>query len=135
MNALQYLHKNSIAHGDLNLTNILINPQTLEVKIIDFGLSKIKSSIDSLSPLQGNQSFRLPAAMMCGNVFVADIWGLALIIISIFSRKKITTNQAIRLIEIDSENKTLNKIFRFLKLMMIVEEKDNFTIALFMTAF
>lgn len=32
------LHNNGISHGDINSSNILINPKTLQVKFIDFGL-------------------------------------------------------------------------------------------------
>ena len=33
---MEYLHQNDISHGDLNLGNILIDPETLKIKIIDF---------------------------------------------------------------------------------------------------
>lgn len=35
---ISFLHENDIAHGDINSDNILINPDTLKVKLIDFGL-------------------------------------------------------------------------------------------------
>lgn len=37
--ALAAVHQNSIIHKDLNPRNILVNPRTREVKIIDFGIS------------------------------------------------------------------------------------------------
>lgn len=37
---VEYMHVNSIAHMDLKLDNIIINPNDKSLKIIDFGLSK-----------------------------------------------------------------------------------------------
>lgn len=37
--AFECIHDNGVAHIDLKLENIMINPSTLEVKVIDFGCS------------------------------------------------------------------------------------------------
>ena len=37
---MDFLHKNNIIHRDLKHDNIMINPDTLEVKIIDLGFAK-----------------------------------------------------------------------------------------------
>jgi serine/threonine protein kinase len=42
--AVDELHKAGIAHRDLKGENIMINPETLEIKIIDFGVGCIKDS-------------------------------------------------------------------------------------------
>ena len=38
---LEYLHSHKIIHRDLKPDNILINPETLEVAICDFGMADI----------------------------------------------------------------------------------------------
>lgn len=39
VDALEYVHSKGVIHGDLKPDNIMVNPQTLSVKLIDFGLS------------------------------------------------------------------------------------------------
>lgn len=39
---LNVIHSNDIYHGDLNLSNIMVNPVTGQIKYIDFGFSCIK---------------------------------------------------------------------------------------------
>ena len=40
LEGLKYLHSLSIVHQDLKPQNIMINPKTSEVKLVDFGISK-----------------------------------------------------------------------------------------------
>jgi predicted ATPase/serine phosphatase RsbU (regulator of sigma subunit) len=40
---INQIHKNNIIHKDINPLNILIQPETLKIKIIDFGISSIYS--------------------------------------------------------------------------------------------
>lgn len=44
------LHKIKIEHGDLHLDNILINPQTFDIKIIDFGKCTDYSDLVDFEP-------------------------------------------------------------------------------------
>eukprot|EP01117_Protostelium_nocturnum_P006506 TRINITY_DN2344_c0_g1_i4.p1 TRINITY_DN2344_c0_g1~~TRINITY_DN2344_c0_g1_i4.p1 ORF type:complete len:235 (+),score=74.52 TRINITY_DN2344_c0_g1_i4:273-977(+) len=39
ISAVQYLHAEGVVHRDLKLENIMIDPSTLEIKIIDFGFA------------------------------------------------------------------------------------------------
>ncbi|KXS19616.1 kinase-like protein [Gonapodya prolifera JEL478] len=41
LSALRFLHRHNILHRDIKLDNIIVNPQTLRVKLIDFNLSCI----------------------------------------------------------------------------------------------
>lgn len=96
---LMFLHKNSIAHRDLNLYNVLVSPQTCAVKIIDFGLSmKIRDSFDSESP-EGNMLYRPPALEVFQDLLSADIWNAGLIFLSVFLKRNITTKAALMLLK------------------------------------
>jgi serine/threonine protein kinase len=39
--SMNKIHKTGILHGDINSKNILINPNTLDIKLIDFGNCKL----------------------------------------------------------------------------------------------
>ncbi len=43
---LDYIHKQNFIHRDLKPSNIVINPETLSLKILDFGLA-IRSDKDN----------------------------------------------------------------------------------------
>ena len=88
---VKFLHTQSIAHRDLTLGNILINPQNLQVKIIDFGLSR--KNADFTSSPEGNPLYRPPPMQIFENLFFADMWNLSLIFMSVFMKKKITTKK------------------------------------------
>jgi serine/threonine protein kinase len=42
--ALEFIHSKNIYHGDLHDDNIMIHPETLDVRIIDFGYCRLDSS-------------------------------------------------------------------------------------------
>ena len=61
---LGYLHQNNIIHKDINPSNIVINPKTKQVALIDFGISKRckheTTSLKSPNILEGNLSYMSP---------------------------------------------------------------------------
>jgi predicted ATPase/signal transduction histidine kinase/CheY-like chemotaxis protein len=62
--ALGKVHQNKVIHKDLNSSNIVLNPQTGQLKIIDFGLSTILSqenpSLKSPNLLEGTLAYISP---------------------------------------------------------------------------
>lgn len=128
---LCYLHENNILHQDFNVKNILINPETLSIKIIDFGVSQriTERDIQTIIDRQGNFRFRVPKESLdkSQNCYFSDIWGLCLIVLSLFMKKTLSSKDALKLQLIDEnmveslvlreflEEKNKNaKIFEFL---------------------
>ncbi|MEP0754614.1 AAA family ATPase [Trichocoleus sp. Lan] len=58
------IHQSNIIHKDINLSNIVLNPQTGELKIIDFGLSTVLSrentALKSPNVLEGTLAYISP---------------------------------------------------------------------------
>ena len=81
MSAINFCHFKLITHQDLKLENICINPDTLEIKIIDFGyatISKNEKEILSIKTCKGTPFYSSPEKFkrkkMDGRK--SDIWSL-----------------------------------------------------------
>ena len=103
-NSLNYLHENSVVHGDFNLKNILICQNSYKIKLIDFGLAK-KMDFDEvcgalLTP-EGNFKYRAPKTDIFQNSYACDLWGFGLIVLSILMKKKISTKKVIKMFGYD----------------------------------
>lgn len=78
--------------------NILINPSSLEIKIVDFGLAKNEKFESQIFSPQGNIKYRPPFfSQGFQNRFCIDVWGFCLVVLSVMMRKKITTKKALSL--------------------------------------
>ena len=113
--SIEYLHLRNISHGDLNINNILIDSETHQIKIIDFGLAKVIQNPDEVSSAQGNYNFRPPKNLTFTSAFINDVWSLALIALSLIKGKVINTCKAIKIIKKEDQNLKVSKIAMFLK--------------------
>lgn len=134
LDAVNYLHEKNIIHGDFNIENVLINPENLEIKIIDFGLSKILNNEEKeeviMDPM-GNPSYRIPNTLNSEfSPFFRDIWGVFLISMSACLRKEVNSNKMFKMmrdkekIEDSSYFEIGKKLLEKIKTAFNVEEKQ-----------
>lgn len=70
LNALKYLHYNSVVHGDVKPQNIIIQPESHMVVLVDFGLSVIRPTKDTCA--KGYTEFFAPPEQIDGKVILPE---------------------------------------------------------------
>lgn len=92
---IEYLHKKNIVHRDLKPSNLMIDKNGV-VKIIDFGISKLKDTFYSDYTLAGfaTKNYSSPE-QLAGKTITnqSDIYSLGLIFYEIFACSKIITRE------------------------------------------
>jgi 5'-AMP-activated protein kinase catalytic alpha subunit len=84
ISGIEYLHKIKYVHRDIKPENLLINEETKELKIVDFGLSNIYTNPNKhlLSSACGSPSYAAPE-MLNGEKYRAqpvDIWSCGIVL-------------------------------------------------------
>lgn len=77
--ALAYCHENGVAHRDIKLENVRINPETRTIKLIDFGLSYTTDSNMDSQLRCGSLEYAAPEMFdksLTVDPFKCDIWSL-----------------------------------------------------------
>lgn len=75
-----YLHDHGIIHSDIKPENILYNKSTGQIKLIDFGLSKILLPNKKIEVVDGTLSYVAPEALK-SNMYCAesDVWSIGVV--------------------------------------------------------
>jgi serine/threonine protein kinase len=81
LNVLMYLHYNGVIHGDVKPQNIIIQPESHMVVLVDYGLSLIRPSKDSSS--KGYTPFFAPPEQIKGFTLLpgSDMYALGMTMI------------------------------------------------------
>jgi serine/threonine protein kinase len=81
LNALKYLHYNGVIHGDVKPQNIIVQPQSHTVVLVDYGLSLIRPAKDSSS--KGYTPFFAPPEQIKGITLLpeSDFYALGMTMI------------------------------------------------------
>lgn len=86
MNGLKNIHKYSIAHRDLKPENVLLSEKG-EVKICDFGSSKIIDPEGKNTPYIVSRYYRAPELVLCLTKYstAIDIWAAGCILAELYT--------------------------------------------------
>ena len=78
LRALKYLHKNKICHRDLKMENIMIDPLSKFVKIIDFEFSRKFKEYELRSQI-GTPYYLAPEVIKGSYSYQCDLWSLGVL--------------------------------------------------------
>lgn len=118
-NTFSELHSNRIVHCDLNLSNVLVNPQDFSLRVIDLGLSKKITDEDQFVSIEGEWSVRPPSSLKARSYYQVDEWNLALIELSVLMLKTVDTKKVVKLIEMSQTETNMEKVLGMMKKISI----------------
>ena len=88
--ALSYLHKENIVHRDIKSENIMYDPLSKTIKIIDFGISrknKRRGMSFQMWTITGTLFYRAPEMFSGGYKEGVDIWAAGVLLYKLVSGK------------------------------------------------
>lgn len=87
LKAMQYVHSKNIIHRDIKPENIILDRETLTVKIIDFGCAC--EAAKGSRVFFGSKGYKGPErteGLICAETISSDDWGIAVIIAELISK-------------------------------------------------
>jgi serine/threonine-protein kinase len=90
--ALAYVHGGDIVHRDIKPENVLVDPDTRQLVLADFGIAHFKDSVLTMrDDLLVNRNYLAPEQMVRNNAHAigkpADIYSLGLVITELFTKQ------------------------------------------------
>lgn len=85
LHTLAYLHSQGVVHGDLKPQNVIIQPNSHNACLVDFGLSMVKPKADSKA--KGFTNLFAPPEQLSGNVLIpeSDLYSLGMTMLFMLS--------------------------------------------------
>lgn len=89
VSGLNYIHSNDIVHRDIKLDNILIDPATQQIKLIDFGFSTYSKSDQKLPYTCGTPHYISPELVSKRDYYgkPADMWAFGVVMFALLTGK------------------------------------------------
>ena len=90
LNVIDYCHNQNIVHRDIKMENILVDPNTHQIKIIDFGFSlKLSSLSNVVTNYCGTPAYMSPEIVkkIPHQPHYSDIWALGILLFVMLTGK------------------------------------------------
>lgn len=90
MNALDWLHDNMVVHGDIKDENMIIEPETRNIILIDFGSAKLLEEAYEPITFRGTKVYSPPEAIVGDIVYgqSVDIWTIGTLVYVVLNNKR-----------------------------------------------
>ena len=79
------MHDKKIIHKDLKPANVILSDDEINVKVIDFGLSKKIYETISGKGMQGTMKYMSPEQLSGTESFACDIWAFGCILMTLIT--------------------------------------------------
>ena len=103
-----YLNKVNLVHCDIRPNNILVNPATLNLKIIDFGSSSYLFEGDLLDPITREKEYAAPEVIKGCYGKECDMWSIGVIAFELLSGSLPFTQKKAKKLYRDMVNMKIN---------------------------
>ena len=90
VDAMEWLHENMVVHGDIKDENMIIEPQTRNVMLIDFGSAKLLDDAYEPITFKGTKVYCPPEAIVGDIVFghSVDVWTIGTLVYVVLNNKR-----------------------------------------------
>ena len=135
LNAVSTLHKSNIVHNDIKFENILIDPHTLHIKLIDFGLSHIGKE-KKCSSVFGSLPYLAPEIISQKTYSIySDVWALGILLFAMIEGKfPFYSNSQDKILEDISSNSVKGTVKKVYRSKYSIETSENIFNALVSTS-
>ena len=80
------MHDKQIIHKDLKPANVILSNDEINVKVIDFGISKrLYETISEKGPMHGTMKYMSPEQLGGTESFACDIWAFGCILMTLIT--------------------------------------------------
>ena len=85
LEGLNYIHSQNILHRDIKMDNLLLNEDTFELKICDFGISRPVISNKKMTEQSGTPAFMAPELIKGKGYegYGSDLWALGVVVFTL----------------------------------------------------